>query len=286
MTVDGVGVTSVAVAAARALESIRPDSLVDDPWASALVEASGVATPLPDRWPEGRGSASAWDQSLLLGASYIGLRTRFVDDELLAVRLRQVVFLGSGLDTRAWRLAWPVDATLFALDSPEVTALIESVLEAVGATPRCRRIPIAADVTKPWASLIISNGFDPRTPTHWIIEGLLPYLSAHDQSALLDDVMHLSASGSAAVIERAAAIQNTPEALARLAELARATGMPMDEVLSRADPPDPARVLGDAGWTTNAVSVADLESRYRRPLQPAPTSSTSGRGGFVVARRR
>ncbi len=220
-----------------------------------------------------------------MGASYIGLRTRFIDDESLGRGIRQVVILGSGLDTRAWRLDWAEGTTVFELDSAEVIALVDDVMESSDVSARCRRVAVAADVTEPWAGAIVSRGFVPSEPTMWILEGLLPYLGAHDQGAVIDDVIHLSAPGSAAVIERAPAIQDTPETRARLQEMSRATGMPMDELLARADPPDPAALLSAAGWTAVELSVAALEQRYARTVDLDGTAAGESRGGFVVAHR-
>ncbi|GAA5200406.1 SAM-dependent methyltransferase [Microbacterium jejuense] len=284
MPVNGVGVTAVAVAAARALESDRPDALVVDPWAAALVRASAVAVPFPERWPDDLDAVPAVEQSLLLGATYIGMRTRFIDDELRAGALRQIAILGSGLDTRAWRLDWPAGTRVFELDSPEVVTFLSGTMDAVAPAPTADRRVVAADVTAPWASAMVRSGFGPGEPTHWVLEGLLPYLSSPDQSALLDDVIDLSAPGSRAVIERAPALTDTPETRERLQTFALATGIPFDELLARTDPPDPARVLAAAGWTVAEVSVADLEHRYDRPLVADRSASTADqRGGFVTA---
>jgi methyltransferase (TIGR00027 family) len=286
MPVNGVGVTAVAVAAARALESDRPDALVVDPWAAALVRASGVAVPFPERWPERAEDIPEVDRSMLLGASYIGLRTRFIDDELRTGRLRQAAILGSGLDTRAWRLDWPDGTRVFELDSPDVVGFLTGTMDAVGATPTADRRVVAADVTAPWASAIVRSGFRPAEPTHWVLEGLLPYLSAHDQAALLDDIIDLSAPGSRAVIERAPALTDTPETRERLQTFALATGIPFDDLLARTDPPDPAAVLAAAGWTVAEISVPDLERGYGRPLGVDRTDSPADqRGGFVTALR-
>ena len=282
---DGVASTAVAVAAGRALESSRPDALVRDPWAAVLVERAGVQFTFPERWPDDPLSVEPFEQSLLIGSLYVGLRTRFIDDQVAAAGLRQVVILGSGLDTRAWRLDWPVGTVVFELDAPEIIDFVSSVME--GEVASCTRIPIAADVTAPWASRIVANGFRPDAPTTWVMEGLLPYLSAADQSALLDDLTALSAPGSHAVIERATAIEDSPQARERLETFSRMTGLPMTEVLARADPPDPATVLTEHGWTTGHVSIAALEKRYGRTLSlDASKSAPAGtRGGLVLARR-
>lgn len=135
---------------------------------------------------------------------------------------------------------------------------------------------------------IVAAGFSPAEPTHWVLEGLLPYLSAHDQRAVLDDIASLSARGSYAVIERAPALQDTPEARERMRTMAAATGVPLDDLLARTDPPDPAAVLAEAGWGVRLTTIDDLESSYARRLQVerADTALASQRGGFVTAELR
>jgi methyltransferase (TIGR00027 family) len=301
MAVAGVGVTAVAVAAARALESRRPDALVDDPWAATLVRASGVSVPFPESWPERLDDVPPVEHSMLLGAMYIGLRTRFIDDELRRWGVRQVGILGSGLDTRSWRLDWPDGTRVFELDSADVIEFVGTAMDAAGARGTCRRTAVPGDVTAPWASDLVAAGFRPDLPTHWVLEGLLPYLGSHDQAAVLDDIVALSAYGSRAVIERAPALPDTPETRERLETFSVATGMPLDELLARTDPPDPARVLRAAGWVVEEASVADLERRYARPLTIDRDETTQrsereeaaqrsereapARGGFVTAFR-
>lgn len=288
MPVAGVGVTAVAVAAARALESDRPDALVQDPWAATLVRASGITVPFPQRWPESLDDLPAIEHSMLLGAMYIGLRTRFIDDELRRGGLTQVAILGSGLDTRSWRLDWPDGTRVFELDAPDVIDVVDRAMDAAPSPATAQRIAVPGDVTAPWASDVVAAGLHPGIPTHWVLEGLLPYLSAHDQSGVLDDVLALSAPGSRAVIERAPALPDTPQTRERLETFAVATGIPFDELLARTDPPDPADVLRAAGWVVEEVSVVDLERRYARPLAIDRTepSDASRRGGFVTAYRR
>lgn len=283
MSVGGVGVTAVAVAAARALESQRDDALVRDPWAAVLVDRAQVKVPFPARWPADE--VDPVEGAMLAGATYIGLRTRFIDDDLRAARVSQVVILGSGLDTRPWRLEWPAGSRVFTLDIPDVMEFVDRTMTSVNATSTCSQVSVAADVTEPWASRIVAAGFSPAQPTHWVLEGLLPYLSSYDQHALLDDVVSLSARGSRAVIERAPALQDSPEARERMRTFSAATGIPFDDLLARTDPPDPAAVLAAAGWDSELVTLEDLENRYARrmPVARAEPSTASGRGGFVTA---
>jgi len=91
-----LGNTAYWTAAVRALEHARPDRLFSDPWAQALAGEVGAA------WIAGRSPESVVP---------IVLRTRYFDDFLLRIaeseNIRQIVILAAGLDTRAYRLAWP-----------------------------------------------------------------------------------------------------------------------------------------------------------------------------------
>jgi methyltransferase (TIGR00027 family) len=121
--VSGVGVTALATAAARAMESSRPDRLVDDPFAAAFVEAAAPPVPMPTRMPDTSGPLSARDAVMVQAANYVGLRSRFFDDYLAGAcseRVGQAVVLAAGLDARAFRLGWPAGVRLFELDQPKV----------------------------------------------------------------------------------------------------------------------------------------------------------------------
>jgi TonB family protein len=71
------------------------------------------------------------------------IRTRFLDDALLAAvcasSFTQVVILAAGLDSRAFRLAWPEGLVLFEVDRDDVFNHKETVLERLRAQPRCQR---------------------------------------------------------------------------------------------------------------------------------------------------
>jgi methyltransferase (TIGR00027 family) len=145
------------------------------------------------------------------------------------------------------------------------------------------RHPLAVDVTGPWAAAIVARGFRPATPTMWVVEGLLPYLSATDQRGVLDDIVALSAPGSRIVLERAVAIEDSPEARERLETFGRMTGLPIDDVLARTDPPDPALVLRGAGWSADTVTIDALSTRYGRKVALDGNPAAPSRGGFVTA---
>jgi len=157
--------TAQWTAAVRARERARPDRLFDDPWATELAGQPGMD------WIAQRPEASTVP---------IVLRTRYFDDFLTRVtrqnRIRQVVLLAAGLDTRGFRLAWPAGVQLFELDQPAVLQHKERVLSAASAQPACARRIMAIDLTGPWPAALIDAGFDPHQPSVWLLEGFLFYL--------------------------------------------------------------------------------------------------------------
>jgi methyltransferase (TIGR00027 family) len=64
--------------------------------------------------------------------------------------VRQVVLVAAGLDTRAFRLAWPSGVRVFELDQPSLLDYKEAVLEQLGATARSERTAVAVDLRDDW----------------------------------------------------------------------------------------------------------------------------------------
>lgn len=193
----GLPLTALAVAAGRAVETSRPDPLVTDRFASALVVAARSHLDLPTLWPANPESAPSLQQPLLLASIYIGLRTRFIDDFLVSgPPATQTVILGAGLDTRAHRLLWPDSARVFEIDHANVLEFKAAVMGWLSAGPACKRITVATDLSGPWREPLLAAGFDSQQATTWVLEGLLPYLDAAAQLAVLEAVAALSASGS------------------------------------------------------------------------------------------
>ncbi len=234
------------------------------------------------------------------------MRTRFIDDFLASdPQTAQTVILGAGLDTRAYRLPWPDGATVIEIDHANVLEFKASVMTGLSVEPACELITVATDLSRPWREPLLAAGFDPKQPTTWVLEGLLPYLDAAAQLAVLAEVAALSASGSRVVIERAVALPKTDNLEAKLHDFSLQTGLSMSELLARADPPDPVELLESDCWRCSEHSVPELCSLYGRNLSltesteadvaetaaPGPEqtgdSGTSGRsrGGFVTAWR-
>ncbi|MFE3193032.1 SAM-dependent methyltransferase [Nocardia sp. NPDC059240] len=200
----GVGSTALFVAAARALGGRDAAAPAHDPLAALFVRAAGA------EWVdllEGR----APDHPLLtpdFGAQFQQhqiVRTRYFDDFLAAATaagIRQVVILAAGLDSRAYRLAWPEQTAIYELDRPQVLAFKRETLAAAGHRPGADRREVAVDLREDWPKALRESGFDPAAPTAWLVEGLLIYLTPAAQDQLFTAIAALSAPGSRVAIEQ------------------------------------------------------------------------------------
>src|ERR1700730_2759066 len=166
-----VGATATMVAAARAIAT-KAD-LIDDRFADPLVRAVGVD--FFTRWATGEldaadldDSESAWRLEHMPDA--MAARTRYFDSFFLdATRagIRQAVILASGLDARAYRLAWPAGVTLFEIDQPQVIEFKAATLSGLGATPRAELRTVAIDLRHDWPAALRDAGFEPRPARAW-----------------------------------------------------------------------------------------------------------------------
>ena len=205
---ESVGATALGVAAARAAETESEDPLISDPFARLFLDAAGeglwnwfaapdlpaeIVEAQPDLVPRMRGMVD-----------YMAARTSFFDRFFLdAARagVRQVVILAAGLDSRAWRLAWPDGITVYELDQPQVLEFKSSTLRDHGAQPTCNLVPVPVDLRHDWPAALREAGFDASAPSAWSAEGLLPFLPATAQELLFERVQAPGAAGSRIAVE-------------------------------------------------------------------------------------
>ncbi|WP_225726924.1 MULTISPECIES: SAM-dependent methyltransferase [unclassified Nocardia] len=193
---DAVERTAFLTAALRAAETSSPDRLYQDPFAEMLAGDIGPGLLAEIRevtFPEGR------PRSVPSTPDYNAIRTRFFDEWLLtaagSLMPVQIVIAPAGLDSRAFRLPWPADATVFEVDKPAVLAAKEELLGA--AVPRVERRTVAVDmVTAGWTDALIAAGYDPRRPSVWLLEGLLYYIPESAVHRILGAVAAATAPGS------------------------------------------------------------------------------------------
>jgi methyltransferase (TIGR00027 family) len=275
---SSVGATATMVAAARAMASKADDALIDDPFAEPLVRAVGVD--FFSRLVTGELRPEDLDtDSEAVGvqrmADSMAVRTKFFDGFFLdagAAGIRQAVILASGLDSRAYRLAWPAGTTVYEIDQPEVIEFKTRTLADQGAEPTAERRTVAMDLRYDWPSALIEEGFDPNQPTAWSAEGLLGYLPPDAQDRLLDTITELSAPGSRVAVESVPNIDpaNHEKAVERMQAASdrwRDHGFDLDfaELIYLGDRNEAASYLGDHGWQLNRQSVNELFAAYGLP---------------------
>ena len=279
---QGVGLTALIVAQARAVESKRPDSLFIDPFAEDFVARAGEAFL--------QASAEFVPILALRGnGRYFALRTRFFDDFVVDVcraGCQQVILLGAGLDTRAFRLALPDGVTLFELDLPHVLAFKEEVLSARAVAPICQRLVVPVDLRWDWAKALVAAGFEASKPTTWVLEGILMYLTEAERDHFLDEIGRLSAWGSRLALEQRGVAASEPQAAptkptdsasadqARQAmENAESTVVRFGVTTSSERPDfsmvDPAAWVARHGWQAQVYGAAERFAFYGRPVPPA-----------------
>ncbi|MDT5211197.1 MAG: hypothetical protein QOF67_3612 [Mycobacterium sp.] len=219
---SSVGATATMVAAARALASLEPEPLINDPFAADLVRAVGVD--FFTRLVDGEIPLTALEgDGPRVMSEVMAVRTRFFDDFFIgagSAGIRQAVILASGLDSRPFRLTWPQGSTVYEIDQPKVIEFKTTTMESIGATPTAERRAVAVDLRDDWPAALRRSGFDENQPTAWSAEGLLAYLPPDAQDRLFDNITALSAPGSQLATEY------HPDGGAAMSERAKTMGSP------------------------------------------------------------
>ncbi|MET7991764.1 SAM-dependent methyltransferase [Amycolatopsis sp. NPDC005232] len=267
---EGVGLTALFTAYARAQESRRADRLFDDPQAAEFIaHALGLdrlTGSLPRLGPAREdGSSPLWNGLV----AYFSSRTPFYDTYLAGqaqAGCRQLVLLGAGLDSRAFRLRLPAGTIVYEVDTPGVLDFKENVLTGLGAESGAERRAVKADLREDWGSALLAAGFDPRTPTAWLAEGLLMYLQPGEADVFVDRIRELSAPTSTLAGE----YLNRRTRLADLA-LADDGDRAIAEIFVSADrggpgSRPPADWLAAHGWDGAGPDLVDVLTSAGRPV--------------------
>jgi len=250
--------TACWTAAVRARESRREDRLFHDPWAEALAGEQGAS------WIAQRPEDSTITMAL---------RTRYFDDFLEQIsrldKIRQVVFLAAGFDTRALRLKWPAGVCVFEMDQPAVMDYKEAVLHSLGATAGCERRIIRQDLTGCWKEALVETGFDPARPSCFLLEGFLFYLSSETVTEIIDSVTLLSAPGTRLGFDVMNSAMLTSPYTKAWVEMQAQSGAPWIGTMD-----DPESFLSGRGWIAALTQAGQPEANHGRwtlPVFPTKT---------------
>ena len=155
---------------------------------------------------------------------FIAIRSRLAEDALAAAvedSVRQLVVLGAGLDTYAYRSRFGVSLRIFEVDHPATQAWKRERLAAAAIPLPSALVFTPVDFERDTlADGLASAGFRPTLPTFFTWLGVVPYLSERTIYATLDFIAGLP--GGAHVVfdyanpasSMAAAVRARHEALA------------------------------------------------------------------------
>ncbi len=284
---SSVGATATAVAAQRAIASKGPEPLLNDPFADPLVRAVGsdVFVKLLDN------EIDRSDDPLLNRQAVneqITVRTRYFDDFFMQATesgVRQAVILASGLDTRAYRLAWPAGTVVYEIDQPEVIEFKTRVLADLGAAPAAERRTVAIDLRDDWPAALVKAGFDANAPTAWSAEGLLVYLPAEAQDRLFDNIVALSAPGSRIATEHMD-LRNIPSDWAqKLTQRSQRLGSKINlaELFYTGDRNTAAEYLAAHGWQVDIRTTEQAFAAHGFEVPDDELASFGEDSGYLTA---
>jgi methyltransferase (TIGR00027 family) len=207
--------TSIWAAAGRALGAREPDPTVRNPdWLAqhvigpeerALVSDQTVIQVLDQDY-----SAAAANFEAIGMARMLMVRTKFIDEKLASAMqngARQVVILGAGFDTRAYRLTTLLSgARVFEVDRPatqerkrrRIQALIPGVIAAL--PPNLTYAPFDFRQEQ-IGDALLRAGYDPAAKTFFIWEGVTMYLPEEVTRSTFTWIAKHAAPGSGVVFD-------------------------------------------------------------------------------------
>jgi methyltransferase (TIGR00027 family) len=274
--------TAEFVALFRALESRMPSDrrLFEDPYAHTFLGARLGAVLALARVPvTGRLVVRVIDRGWPGARVGIVLRTRFIDDAFaaaLADGIDQIVILGSGFDTRAYRLPGLERARVIEIDAPATLQIKRTRMEALlGRLPPHVSMS-AMDFERDDVEAALSRTeFRARAPTLFVWEGVTSYLSAAAVDATVRHLAPLAAPRSRVVftyLDHATleGRSDVPGARAAMAAV-RYAGEPFRFGF---DPAELPAYLDRRGFELlEDFSSAELAVRYLHPVGRRPTAT-------------
>jgi len=191
-------------------------------------------------------------------ADLIALRTTAIDTAVraaIAAGATQLVILGAGYDGRAWRLNDLAGVKVFEVDHPatqgEKRARVAKLPPAIGTVSF-----VSIDFEREsLGSLLERAGHDRSSPTCWIWEGVVMYLTREAMRSTLAGIAKRSASGSTLIVNYHSAHRRFLASL-----IFRLIGEPQISAWTR---DEMAADLRAAGFTVSEdTGMADWNARF------------------------
>jgi methyltransferase (TIGR00027 family) len=190
------------VAGLRAIEAEKPEGerICYDPYAWAFAPA-GIGFAI-SKWII---TSGLYDRMAPGAVGFVAVRERYIDDYLktcLEAGLDQVVILGAGFDTRAYRIPGIEKTSLFEIDHPATQAeKLKRLHKVVDPLPRhVTFLPVDFN-TQTLNDRLLGSGYDEHAKTLFIWQGVTYFLTREGVDNTLAFIAAHSGPGSAVIFD-------------------------------------------------------------------------------------
>jgi methyltransferase (TIGR00027 family) len=198
--------TAETIAMVRMTESKKPEDerICYDPYAISFI--SQDVLDFASKNPEEYRAFVARNESLVPGASNsIVARVRFFDDVVKSSindGLKQLVIVGAGYDTRAYRIEGLDKIHAFEIDHPATQKIKINIIKQIFDSPPNHVTYIPSDLEiDEFGKKLLETKYDSSKETLFIMEGLLMYLSPETVDKILSFIVHNSVKGSSVLFD-------------------------------------------------------------------------------------
>ncbi len=196
--------TAHFVAHGRALANLGISHIPDfrDPTARVFLTEKGKRSLAKTEHAARRGKGFTLEMARMM-ADTIALRTTAIDTavrDAIANGAKQLVILGAGYDGRAWRMPELEDVKIFEVDHPATQGdKRKHLVELPPSTGIVTFVPTNFEKDS-LDTVLERSGHDRSSPTCWIWEGVVMYLTRDVMRATLGDIARRSAAGSTLIV--------------------------------------------------------------------------------------
>jgi methyltransferase (TIGR00027 family) len=182
------------------LRSIEAERICYDPYASAMAN-KGIGSYLSKLIIQ----SGLYDRMSPGAMSFVIGRERYIDDYLVAGLcdgLDQVILLGAGFDTRAYRIPGIEKTRVFEIDQPATQELkLERLKKIIDPLPgHVTFVPVDFN-TQTLGERLLANGYNERGKTLFIWQGVTYFLAAQGVDGTLAFIANQSGPGSSVIFD-------------------------------------------------------------------------------------